>query len=106
MKKLNEEANSFHDIEVIVVSNDKPKTSSTWCGINGINNLTVLSDNQYQEFGTAYRLRIDIINTLVRSILLLDDNNIIRYVQYMWVLEDEPDYNAVMNAAKRLLLIY
>jgi thiol peroxidase len=57
----------------------------------------VWSDYKYHDFGKKTNLIINEWQLLARSILVLDNDNLVVYVQIANPLESEPDYKALIN---------
>ena len=100
-RRFNEEAASLSDeIAILVISTDLPFTQKRWCGAAGIDQVKVLSDHMAVEFGEKYGCLIKERRVLRRAVFVVDRNDIVTYVEYMPVIGDEPDYEAVLAAAK------
>ncbi|MGL4367471.1 MAG: thiol peroxidase [Brevinemataceae bacterium] len=97
-KKFNQEASSLHNVHIITISLDLPFAQSRWCGAENINNLTVVSDYQEREFGNKYHLLISELKLLTRAVLILDENNIVKYTEYLKEITHEPNYTAALEA--------
>lgn len=87
----------------LTVSVDLPFAQSRFCAANGIDNAIVASDYQQRSFGKAYGVLIDGLMLLNRSIFVLDEDNTITYVEYVKQNTEHPDYDAALEAAKKLL---
>jgi thiol peroxidase len=100
-RRFNQEAAELSDTTVILtVSLDLPFAQKRWCGAAGIERVITLSDYQDHAFGLAYGVLIKELKLLSRSIFVLDSDDIIRYVQHVPEITTEPDYAAVLAAAK------
>ena len=87
-------------VAVLTVSLDLPFAQKRWCGAAGIDRVTTLSDYQEHSFGLAYGVLIKELKLLSRSIFVLDGDDTIRYIQHVPEITTEPDYSAVLEAAK------
>lgn len=94
-KQLEFATSEFPEIDFIVISNDTPFALQRFCNANGIDNLTVLSDARTREFGTENWLLLPDYSLLTRSIMIVDENNIIQYIEYANEVTSELD---LMNA--------
>jgi len=94
-KQLEFATGEFPEIEFIVVSNDTPFALQRFCNANGIDNLTVLSDARTREFGSQNWLLLTDYSLLTRSIMIVDENNEIQYIEYANEVTSELD---LMNA--------
>ena len=103
-RRFNQEAAALPgDVAVLTVSFDLPFAQKRWCGAAGIDRVVTLSDYRDRSFGLAYGVLIDVLKLLSRSIFVLDRNNIIRYIQHVAEVTQEPDYGAVLTAVRSLL---
>jgi len=94
-KQLEFATTQFPEIEFIVVSNDTPFALQRFCNANGIDNLTVISDARTREFGSQNALLLTDYSLLTRSIMIVDENNVIQYIEYANEVTSELD---LMNA--------
>ena len=94
-KQLEFATKKFPWVEFIVVSNDTPFALQRFCNANGIDNLTVLSDARTREFWEKNNLLLTDYSLLTRSIMIVDDNNVIQYIEYAKEVTSELD---LMNA--------
>lgn len=98
VKEFNKRAAGFSpDTVVIGMSKDLPFAQKRFCQENNIKNETVLSDYKNSSFGTNYGLLIKEWNLLARSVLILDKNDILRYLQIVGELTTPPDYEDVLK---------
>ena len=64
--------------------------------------LTMASDYYDQSFGPAYGLRIDELGLLARAVIIIDGDGTVRYVQIVPEVAEEPNYDAVLVAAREV----
>ncbi len=103
-RRFNKEAATLPDsIVVLTISMDLPFAQARWCGAAGIDRVKTLSDYQERSFAEAYGILIKELKLLARAVFVVDAANIIRYVQIVPEITDEPDYDAALSAAKALL---
>lgn len=103
-RRFNQEAaNLPGEVALLTISVDLPFAQKRWCGAAGIDKVITLSDYRDRSFGTAYGVLIDELKLLSRSIFVIDKENKIRYIQHVPEVTQEPDYEAVLAAAKELL---
>jgi len=104
-RRFNQEATALsEDIVVIVISTDLPYTQKRWCGAAGIDRVFVVSDHMDAEFGKKYGCLIKERRILRRAVFVVDRNGKVVYADYMPVLGQEPDYEAVLQAARNALV--
>jgi thioredoxin-dependent peroxiredoxin len=100
-RRFNEEAARLPgNVVVLTVSLDLPFAQKRWCGAAGIDRVTTLSDYRERSFGTSYGVLIKELQLLSRSIFVVDGDDVIRYIQHVPEITTEPDYAAVLEAAK------
>ena len=103
-RRFNQEAAGLADgVVLLTVSVDLPFAQKRWCGAAGIDKVVTLSDYRDRSFGLAYGVVIDELKLLSRSIFVIDRDNVIRYIQHVPEVTHEPDYAAVIAAARALL---
>jgi thiol peroxidase len=102
-RRFNEEAGKLGgDVVVLTISMDLPFAQKRWCGAAGVTNVQTLSDHRAASFGQAYGVLIKEIRLLARAVFVVDKGGTIRYVQIVPELTKEPDYDAVLKAARGL----
>jgi thiol peroxidase len=103
-RRFNQEAaNLSKDIAILVVSADLPYTQKRWCGAAGIDSVTVVSDALNKDFGARYGVLLKEIGVFRRAIFVVDKKDTITYAAYMPVMGDEPNYEEVLAAARKLV---
>jgi thiol peroxidase len=103
-RRFNHEAALLPDgVVVLTISLDLPFAQKRWCGAAGIDRVTTLSDYRERSFAAAYGVLIKELMLLSRSIFVIDRGDIIRYIHHVPEVTQEPDYAAVLAAAKGLL---
>jgi thiol peroxidase len=104
VRKFNERATSLgDDIVVLTVSVDTPPALKRWCGAAGVERVVPLSDFYDHRFGVDYGVRIKELGLLAREVIVLDKDNTIQHVELVKEVADEPDYDAALDAAKKLV---
>ncbi len=101
-KRFNEEASKLKDIAILSISMDLPFALGRFCAIQGIDKVMMLSDHKNASFGEAYGVLIEELRLLNRSIFVLDENNIIRYMEIVAENTNHPDYESALKAVKNL----
>lgn len=101
VRKFNEQATSLgDDVAVLVISMDLPFAQQRWCGAAGVKNVQTLSDHNKAEFGSAYGVLIKELRLLARAVFIVDKEGVIRYIEVVEELTNEPDYEAALKAVK------
>ena len=102
-RRFNQEAESLgQDVKILTVSMDLPFAQKRWCGAAGVDRVVTLSDHRDAAFGTAYGVLIKELRLLARAVFIIDREGVIRYIQLVKELTQEPDYNAVLFALKEI----
>lgn len=103
-RRFNEEAGKMPDnVAVLTVSMDLPFAQKRWCAAAGVDKVKTLSDYQGRSFGLAYGVLIKELQLLARVVFIVDDQDIIRYIERVPEMTREPDYDRVLGAVKALL---
>ncbi len=102
-RRFNEEAGRLgEDVRILTISMDLPFAQKRWCGNAGVDRVITLSDHRQASFGAAYGVLIKELRLLARAVFVLDREGIIRYIQIVQEVTDEPDYDAVLKAVQKL----
>ncbi len=103
-RRFNEEAGKMPDnVVVLTVSMDLPFAQKRWCAAAGVDKVKTLSDYQGRSFGLAYGVLIKELQLLARTVFIVDDQDIVRYIERVPEITKEPDYDRVLGALKALL---
>jgi len=81
------------------VSMDLPFAQKRWCGAEGVERMTMLSDYDSHSFGLAYGVRVKERGLLARSVFIIDRLGVVRFAKIVADLVDEPDYEEVIASA-------
>jgi thiol peroxidase len=90
-------------VEVIFVSRDLPFAQSRFCAAEGITGLRVLSDYVDGSFGRAWGVLVKELALDARAAAVVDGRGVVRYLEIVGDLPKEPDYDAVLAAAQKLV---
>jgi thiol peroxidase len=103
-RRFNLEAAKLGDkVEIITISLDLPFAQKRWCGAAGIDKIKVISDYFNHSFTQAYGTLIKELHLSSRALFLVDDKDVVRYVEYVSEMTKEPDYEKAIAAVKALL---
>ncbi|WP_223069954.1 thiol peroxidase [Paenibacillus caui] len=103
-RRFNQEGHNLGDkVVILTVSVDLPFAQARWCGAAGIDRVITLSDYKTNSFGEAYGVLIKEFRLDHRAIFVLDEDNKIRYAQYLGEMSEHPDYDKAIAAVKELL---
>jgi len=100
---FNEKADALPNTVVLVVAADLPFAMSRFCGAEGLNNVVTLSTFRSHDFHTKYG--VDITDSALkgltaRAVVVLDENNKVKYSQLVPEIAQEPDYDKALAALK------
>jgi len=90
-------------VDLITVSMDLPFAQQRFAKEAKIHNVLFVSDYKTAEFGKSAGLLIQPLHLLARTVLVVDKDNVIRYIQVVPEITNLPDMQAAMKAAKGLL---
>ncbi len=90
-------------VELVTISVDTPFAQKRFSKEAKIANVTFLSDYRNAEFGKAYGLFINDLHILARTVMVVDANNTVRYVQVTPELVQLPDLEKAFAVAKSLI---
>jgi len=91
-----------YEVEILTISMDLPFAQKRWCGAAGIKRVKTFSDHRDASFGLAYGVLIKDLRLLARAIFVVDGEGLIRYVQLVKEIKNEPDYDEVVSALRKL----
>jgi len=100
---FNESAAELEDVLILTISVDLPFAQKRFCGAKGIDKVITLSDHKDLSFGENYGFVIEELRLLSRGIVILDRDNIVRYVEYVKEVGTHPDYDKAIEEAKKLI---
>jgi thiol peroxidase len=103
-RRFNQEAGKMPDnVVVLTVSMDLPFAQKRWCAAAGVEKVKTLSDFKDRSFGPAYGVLIKELQLLARAVFIVDDQDVVRYVEIVPEIAKEPDYDRVLSAVKALV---
>jgi len=103
-RRFNEEAAGLgDDVVVLTISADLPFAQARWCGAAGVDRVITLSDYKSRSFGEAYGVLIKEFQLDMRSIFVVDKEDKIAYVEYLGEMTEHPNYEAAVEAVKKLV---
>jgi thiol peroxidase len=103
-RRFNQEAGYLgQDVVILTISMDLPFAQKRWCGAAGVDKVITLSDHREASFGSAYGVLIKELRLLARSVFVVDKHGVIRHIQLVKELAQEPDYEAVLKALKECM---
>jgi len=103
-RRFNQEIDKLPDsVVAYTVSVDTPWAQKRWCGAEGVEKMTLLSDYKGNKFGQDWGLYIEEpLGALARSVFVVDKDGTIAYAQLVPDLGQEPNYDAALAKAREL----
>jgi len=101
VREFNTKAADLKNTEVLCISRDLPFAQARFCGAEGIENVTTLSDFNDGAFGDDYGVTIKdsgFAGLHSRAIVVIDENGKILHVEQVPEIGQEPNYEAALNA--------
>ncbi len=89
-------------VALLTVSMDLPFAQKRWCGAAGVERVQTYSDHRDASFGLAYGVLIKELRLLARVVFVVDKAGVVRYLQVVKELADEPNYDEVLGAVGQL----
>jgi thioredoxin-dependent peroxiredoxin len=103
-RRFNVEASKLSDdIVIYTVSTDFPFAQKRWCAAAGVDRVKLVSDVIDTDFGIKYGVLIKERRYLRRSVFIVGRDGKLTYVNYLPELGMEPNYDEVIEAAKKAL---
>lgn len=103
-RRFNDEAVKLGaDVAVLTISMDLPFAQKRWCGAAGVDRVQTLSDHREASFGEAYGVLIRELRLLARAVFVVDREGVVRYVQLVKETTQEPEYEAILEAVRKLM---
>jgi thiol peroxidase len=100
-RKFNDLAKGREDVVVITISADLPFAQKRFCSVENIENVKTLSMMRDKNFARDYGVLITegpAEGLSARSVVVLDENDIVRYTELVREQSNEPDYDAAIAA--------
>lgn len=103
--RFNKEAGSLADTVVINISADLPFAQKRFCESQSLKQVVNLSTFRAASFGKDYGVVIvtgPLAGLMSRAVLVLDRDNKVVYAEQVPEIAQEPDYDAVLFALKKV----
>jgi len=100
-KRFNDEAAKLpNNITLLTISNDLPFAQKRFCKVEGVDQIKVLSDSVWRNFGESYGLIIKDMGLLTRAIFIIDNQGKVKYKELVANISQHPDYASALKAVK------
>ena len=101
-KRFNEEAAKLpENITILTISNDLPFAQKRFCAAEGIENVVNLSTMRGRDFLMNYGVLLfssKLAGLAARAVIILDENDIVKYIELVPEITQEPNYEAAVAA--------
>jgi len=102
-RRFNQEADKLKEVTVLSISVDLPFAQSRFCAAEGLNSIVTLSDHKDLDFGMKYGFVIEELRLLARGTVIIGKDNLVKYVEFVPEIAQEPDYEAALKVIKELV---
>ncbi len=100
-KRFNDEtANLPKNITILTISNDLPFAQKRFCKTEKVDNIKILSDSVWRDFGQKYGLIIKNMGLLTRAIFIIDHQGKIAYKELVGNISSHPNYDQALTALR------
>ena len=103
-KQLNEAGKTHTNVKFYSVTVDTPFAQERFCTANEINGLKAVSDFKYHQFGIQNGFFIKEKGLLTRALMIVDENNNVKYIEYVSEEGKEADVNKALKFLENKLL--
>ncbi|ASP46935.1 thiol peroxidase [Cognaticolwellia beringensis] len=102
-KRFNDEVENLpDDVVMLTISNDLPFAQKRFCKTEKVDNIRVLSDAVWRDFGHNYGLLIKDMGLLTRAIIIIDADGKIAYKELVANISQHPDYETALTKLKSM----
>lgn len=101
VREFNKRAASLDNTAILCISKDLPFAMKRFCGAEGIENVTTLSDFRNPSFGKEYGVEMQdggMKGLYARAIVVIDTEGKVKYTELVPAIGQEPDYDAALGA--------
>lgn len=101
VRHFNESAGKLANTVVLCISADLPFAQSRFCGAEGLSHVVTLSTQRGRDFLQTYGVAIEsgpLAGLAARAVIVLDENNVVRHVELVPEIKQEPNYEQALAA--------
>lgn len=98
--EFNKRASDKDNTVVLNISKDLPFAQKRFCGAEGLENVEMLSDYRFNQFGDEYHTQITdgaFEGLMSRVVIVADENGKVVHSEQVPEIGQEPDYEAALN---------
>jgi thiol peroxidase len=102
-RKFNDQAGKLNNTVVLIVSADLPFAQKRFCGAENTSSVKTLSMMRNRNFAKDYGVLIEdgpLKGITARAIVVLDENDNVKYTELVPEITQEPNYDAAFAALK------
>lgn len=103
VRAFNQHASEMTNTVVLNISADLPFAQTRFCAAEGLENVQNLSTMRGNEFLTSYGVLIStskLAGLAARAVVVLDENNVVKHVELVGEIANEPNYEAALASLK------
>ncbi|MFV1921266.1 MAG: thiol peroxidase [Methylotenera sp.] len=103
VREFNKRAGSLNNTIVINISADLPFAQKRFCAAEGIENVVNLSTMRGRDFLMNYGVLLfssKLAGLAARAVIILDENDVVKYIELVPEITQEPNYDAAIAALK------
>ena len=103
VRAFNKHAAGLSNTVVLNVSADLPFAQTRFCAAEGIENVVNLSTMRGRDFLMNYGVLLftsKLAGLAARAVIVIDENNVIKYLELVPEIANEPNYEAAIAALK------
>lgn len=103
VRAFNKHAAGLTNTVVLNVSADLPFAQTRFCAAEGIENVVNLSTMRGRDFLMNYGVLLftsKLAGLAARAVIVIDENNVIKYIELVPEIATEPNYDAALAALK------
>lgn len=103
-KMLDTAASKYPTIKFYSITMDTPFAQERFCTSNNIHGLKAVSDFKYHQFGLQNGLYVKESGLLTRALIIVDENNVVKYVEYVPEQGKEADVEKALKFLEEQML--
>ncbi|MES2580981.1 MAG: thiol peroxidase [Pseudomonadota bacterium] len=103
VRAFNKHAANLANTVVLNISADLPFAQTRFCAAEGIENVVNLSTMRGRDFLMNYGVLLftsKLAGLAARAVIIIDENNVIKYIELVPEIANEPNYDAALAALK------
>jgi thioredoxin-dependent peroxiredoxin len=102
-RRFNLEASKLGGVQVISISCDLPFALKRFRAAEAVDKIETVSDHRLTDFGIKYGFLIEEYRLLARGIIIVDQSDMVRYVELVREVGEYPDYEKALSFARELI---